>query len=376
MTLPAAVITGAPGWLGTRLVLALAQGLPDVPGLKEGNPDRVQRCLVHGNRDISPLKTIKGRIELVPGDLTDPGSLAELFKGIADAVVFHCAGVIHPRRVREFYAVNAFGTRNLVKAAISAGARRFIHISSSSPIGFNPVRAAFLSAVASSRSDPAKYAGSAKAEATIPFDESSPYSPYMSYGKSKKLAEDIVNQAGREGKIETVIVRAPWYYGPGQPERQTRFFRMIKNGTVPIVGDGENLRSMAYVDNLCQGLILCEKIEKAKDQIYWLSDRKPYTMNQIVNTIERVMENDFQIETAHRRRRVPGIISEIALLTDKIIQAIGLYQQGIQVLSEMNKNIFCSISKAETELGYDPKIDLEEGMRRSIKWLLENSVKI
>ncbi len=351
MTSPAAVVTGAPGWLGTRLVLALAQGLPEAPGLEEGNPDRLIRCLVHGRRDSSPLKEIKGRLELVPGDLSDPASLTELFKGLAQPVVFHCAGVIHPRRASEFFQVNTQGTRNLVAAAISAGAKRFIHVSSTSPMGFNP-------------------------GPDQPFDETSPYQPQGNYGKSKKLAEDIVNQAGRSGKIETVIARAPWYYGPGQPERQTRFFRMIKTGAAPVAGRGDNLRSLAYVDNLCQGLILCERVGAAAGKTFWIADRKPYTMNEIVDTIERVMKKDFSMTVAGRRRKIPGLASGVALVADETIQALGFYQPEIHVLSELNKNIFCSIAQAEKELGYDPKIDLEEGMKRSVKWLLEHKVEI
>jgi len=346
-----AVVTGAPGWLGTRLVLALCNRLPDTPTQEPDNPDRRIRCLVHGKREPSALKAIAGNLELVPGDLTNPSSLAQFFQGLAECVVFHCAGIIHPQSVRDFYAVNTQGTRNLLAAAIQARARRFIYVSSSSPLGFNPER-------------------------NQPFDESSPYRPYLNYGRSKKLAEDLVNEAGRTGSIETVIIRAPWYYGPGQPERQTRFFRMIKNGTAPIAGNGENLRSLAYVDNLCQGLILCEKKSEAGGKTFWLADRKPYTMNQIVNTIERVMEKDFQIPVAHRRRKFPGMVSEIARLADAMIQGAGFYQPEIHVLSEMNKNIFCSIAKAEQELGYDPKIELEEGMRRSVKWLLEKGMEI
>ena len=60
----------------------------------------------------------------------------------------------------------------------------------------------------------------------------------------------------RSGRLETVIVRPPWFYGPYQPPRQSLFFRMIRDGKAPIVGDGNNLRSMAYIDNLSQGLIL------------------------------------------------------------------------------------------------------------------------
>jgi nucleoside-diphosphate-sugar epimerase len=69
---------------------------------------------------------------------------------------------------------------------------------------------------------------------------------------------------------------------------------------------------------------------------------------------------------------VPGLVSELALLADRAIQGVGLYQQEIHVLSEMNKHIACTVAKAERELGYAPAIELHEGMRRSIASLLED----
>jgi nucleoside-diphosphate-sugar epimerase len=69
--------------------------------------------------------------------------------------------------------------------------------------------------------------------------------------------------------------------------------------------------------------------------------------------------------------RLPGVASEIALLVDALMQGAGLYNQKIHVLSEMNKTIACSIAKARRDLGYEPKIALEEGMRRSLRWVFE-----
>jgi len=54
----------------------------------------------------------------------------------------------------------------------------------------------------------------------------------------------------------------------------------------------------------------------------------------------------------------------------------GIYQQKVHVLSEMNKTIACTVAKAERELGYDPKVELEEGMRRSIRWMLDNGQSV
>ncbi|MCK4374300.1 MAG: hypothetical protein KAX19_03190, partial [Candidatus Brocadiae bacterium] len=87
--------------------------------------------------------------------------------------------------------------------------------------------------------------------------------------------------------------------------------------------------------------------------------------------IERVLETEFGQTVAHKRVHMPELASKVAWLCDWAIQTLGLYNKRIHVLSEMNKTIACSIAKAEEELGYEPRIQLEEGMRRSIRWWLE-----
>src|SRR5262249_31651745 len=137
------------------------------------------------------------------------------------------------------------------------------------------------------------------------------------------------------------------------------------------VGSGENRRSMAYVDNLCQGLILAAATEAADGRTYWIADERPYTMNEIVDTVERLLETEFGQTCAHKRKRPPRLGSDTAWLIDKVLQGVGVYQQKIHVLSEMNKTIACSVEKAKAELGYRPVVALEEGMRRSLKWVWE-----
>jgi nucleoside-diphosphate-sugar epimerase len=349
MSKPIALITGTPGWLGTRLTRVLAEGLEDVEQFREGDSDRTIRCLVLPGQETSALKKIKGKIELVTGDLTRPESYNKFLQDAEGATLFHCAGVIHPERgVKQFYAVNVQGTDSLLQAAVQNNIKKFIHVSSNSPIGCNPTNDQL-------------------------FDESSPYNPYMNYGKSKKMAEDIVNEECKRGNIETVIIRPPWFYGPDQPPRQTLFFQMIRDGKAPILGNGQNLRSMAYVDNICQGLLLCEQQSTAANgKTYWIADKKPYTMNEIVDTIERLLETEFGQPCTHKRLHLPGIASEVAQLIDGGLQAVGIYQQKIHVLSEMNKTIACSVEKAGQELKYDPKVSLEEGMRRSLRWVWDN----
>jgi nucleoside-diphosphate-sugar epimerase len=334
------IVTGAPGWLGTRLVHSLVRGVADVPAL--GPTDRTTRCLVLPDADATELAALG--VEIVRGDVTDPASLTRLFDGGKDATVFHAAGIVHVTQgMGQFKAVNAIGTQNMLTAATAAGVRRFIHVSSNSPIGTNP------------RNDHV-------------FDEDAPYHPYMGYGRSKMLAEQAVRATTA---FPWVIIRPPWFYGPGQPPRQSLFFAMIRDGKMPIVGAGDNRRSMAYVDNICHGLALCDRVERAAGNIYWIADRTPYTMNEIVAAIENVLENDFQIKVAHRTKHLPSFASSVAYGIDAVTQGLGVYLQKIHVLSEMNKTIACTIAKAERELGYDPKIALREGMKRSIAWVLD-----
>jgi nucleoside-diphosphate-sugar epimerase len=334
-----AIVTGAPGWLGSRLVQTLLA--------EPGSSQRPVRCLVQADADASALERLSPHVQIIRGDLTRPETLRPLFEGADGATVFHVAGVIHPGlTTRAFFRVNVRGTRHLLDAASAAQARRLIYLSSNSPFGTNPSR-----------------------EHT--FDEGSAYHPYMKYGKSKMLAEKLVQGAHQAGDIETVIVRSPWFYGPGQPPRQTLFFRMIRDGKVPVVGDGGNRRSMAYVDNICQGLLLAERSPRAAGEAYWIADRRPYTMNEIIAAVEAVLEREFKVRCRHGRVNIPGFVGEVATAIDASMQAVGLYHQKLHVLGEMNKTIACSISKAEQELGYNPSVDLEEGMKRSIQWLVE-----
>lgn len=344
------LVTGASGWLGMRLVESLMRGLPEVPALAQPSRRASVRCLVRTDADGAELAAIPG-VACVRGDLTAPETLEPFVDGARGATLFHCAGVIHPSRVSEFEAVNAAGTRHLLDAAARAGVRRFIHVSSNSPFGANPTR-------------------------DHVFTEEARYNPYMGYGRSKMAGEQAVSQASTEGRLETVIVRAPWFYGPGQPPRQTQFFTMIRQGGFPLVGDGGNRRSMAYVDNLCQGMLLAERTDAARGEGFWIADERPYSMNEIIETVENVMERDFGIAVTRKRLRLPSAASDIARAADRMLQAVGLYEQKIHVLSEMNLTIACSVEKARQQLGYRPTVALEEGMRRSLAWVLDRGIAV
>ncbi|MBG87986.1 MAG: hypothetical protein CMO80_13935 [Verrucomicrobiales bacterium] len=336
------LITGAAGWLGLNLVDVLANGIVEHPELSGGFGGLKIRCLLLPSDDEKPLEKIFPKVDILRGDVTSQSDCEKWCTDMDGAVVFHIAGIIHPKKIKQFYDINVGGTKNVLEAAIGAGAKRAVVMSSNSPCGCNPHRDHL-------------------------FDEDSPYNPYMNYGRSKMLMEEAVKGIQNGGKLETVLIRAPWFYGPHQPPRQKLFFDMIRDGKGPIVGDGNNKRSMAFCQNLAQGLILGAMRKEANGKTYWIADERPYTMNEIMDTVERLLETEFDQKCKHKRMKLPSLAAELALNVDTMMQKAGLYHQKVHVLSEMNKTIACSVQRAKRELGYLPLVSLEEGMRRSLK---------
>jgi nucleoside-diphosphate-sugar epimerase len=309
----------------------------------------VVRALV---RDADDLTRFAGRtrVETILGDVRRPDGLEQLFVGATGTIdVVHTAGVIHPARIDDLEEVNARGTANVLAAARRAGVRRFVHVSSNSPFGTNP--------------DPAD---------TFRNDE--PYHPYYGYGRSKMQAELRVLDAVAQG-LDAVIVRPPWFYGPFQPARQTTFFRMVRTGRFPVFGDGMQRRSMVYIDNLVQGVVAAELTPTPPGRGWWIADSRPYTVNEIVDTVGQVMRTE-GLDVRPNRLRLPAIAGRLAERADALIQRTGRYVQAIHVLGEMDKTIACDISVAVEELGYHPEFDLAEGMRRSVRWCLAQGMDL
>lgn len=347
---PLTVVTGAGGWFGRAFLDAVRQGEEADPGLGPVARSGAVRALVQSPGDVEGVLEVLPSAEVHVGDVTDAAVLQRLLADAAGASVVHAAGVIHPAKVADFDRVNLGGTHAVVEAARAAGARRLVHVSSNSPFGVN-------------------------ATETDVFRHDEPYDPYLGYGTSKMKAEQLVRGAHDADGLETVVVRPPWFYGPFQPLRQTTFFRLVRTGRFPVLGSGRQRRSMAYVDNLVQGVARAERVVAAAGDAFWVADARAYPMLEIVQTVKQALREE-GYEVADRQVRLPGLAGRVAERVDRTLQARGVYHQEFHVLGEMDKTIACDITRTREVLGYEPAVELLEGMRRSIRWCRHQGVEI
>lgn len=342
------ILTGASGWFGRGFLDAIASGRTAGVG-PVARAGRV-RALVARPHDVAAVQEVLPRAEVHVGDIADAETLERLFRDARGASLVHAAGVIHAAKHADFERVNHQGTRRVLEAAALAGVRRMVHVSSNSPFGVNP------------RTDDA-------------FRQDEPYTPYLGYGESKMLGEIAVRDAHERGDLEATIVRPPWFYGPWQPLRQTTFFTLVRKGRFPIVGSGEQRRSMVYVDNLVQGVALAERHPAAPGRAFWVADERAYPMTEIVQTVKAVLAEE-GLPVADRQLRLPDLAGTVAEQIDRTLQGRGLYHQEMHVLGEMNKTIACDISATREQLGYQPAFDLAEGMRRSVRWCRDRGIEL
>lgn len=342
----AVLVTGGAGWLGRALVRRLVS-------------DPSPASVIATVRDADEAAALRSSVPAdVPldvriADVTEPdvwsGMLGEIVEraGVVDLV--HTVGLIHPRRVAEFDAVNRRGTEHVVRAARGAGVRRVVHISSNSPFGTNPTP-------------------------RDTFGEHEPYHPYLGYGRSKMAAEEIVLAEVARG-LDAVIVRPPWFYGPWQPPRQTTFFRLVRTGRFPVIGDGGQRRSMVYVDDLVDGVLAASRAPGVAGHGYWIADAEPYLVRDIVATVRDAL-TACGLPCRGSFLRVPPVVGGLAERFDRGLQRVGRYQQQLHVLGEMRHTIAVDITAARRDLGFEPRTGLAEGMRRSIDWCLEQGYEL
>ena len=318
------LITGATGFIGRHLAAALSKTYS-------------VRCLVRKSSDITPLKHLN--VDITNGDLLVKHSLGPALDGID--LVYHLAGEVYSRKKSDYYKGNVLATHNLLEACKEKGTKRIIFLSS---IGvYKPATKETL------------------------LTEESECRPLTIYGKTKLDAERLI----KEYNIPWVIVRAPIIYGPYQPPVLNRFFLdAFKKRKVYIVGKGDNPRSLCFIDNLVDGLMLLANRQDKNRKTYILSDNAPYTSDEIITTISEVIGH--KIEVVH----LPNILGNISWQIYKLMgKLFSLYFIELYAIRTMQLHWECDITKAKKEIGYTPNLTLEMGIKCAMNWIRDSHTR-
>lgn len=316
------LVTGATGFTGGHLARRLLRERADV------------RLLVR-----RPAPDLEGA-ECVTGDLRDLESVKRALDGVD--TVYHIAALYRQTNVtdEEMRAINMCGTENMLKAAVEAGVRRFVHCST---VGVH---------------------GDVQ---EMPANEDSPYNPGDIYQQTKLEGEEIA-QSYRD-KLPVTIFRPAGIYGPGD----LRFLKLVKainNGTFVMIGSGETPYQMIYIDDLVDGILQCGTNPNAVGGIYILAGKEIVTLNQLVKLIAEVLNVPVP------RWRVPlfpvyavSYAVELACKPFKIEPP--LFRRRIDFFRKARA--FDS-SKAAREIGFAPKVDLRTGFKHTVDWYKANGL--
>jgi len=312
------LITGTTGFIGRHLTCALSKTYS-------------VRCLVRKDSDIAGLRNFN--VDLTYGDLLIKDSLWPALDKID--LIYHLAGEVYSRHKDDYYKGNILATHNLLEACKEKGTKRIIFLSS---IGvYKPVTTKTL------------------------LTEDSECEPITFYGKTKLHAEQLI----KRHNVPWVIVRAPVIYGPHQPAVLNRFFLDAFNKRkIYIVGNGDNLRSLCFIDNLVEGLVLLANKADVDWKTYILSDNLPYTFNEIIKTGSKVIQQ--RVDVVHLPSFLGDISWKIYCLMGNVFD---LCFVELYAIKKMQLQEGCDITRARKEIGYSPGVTLEAGIESTIDWL-------
>lgn len=320
------LLTGANGFVGSHVLEAL---------LQEGHQVRI---LIRATSDTSFIEPLLPDLDVRRGDLREAPSLRAVVEG-AQAVI-HCAALTAAVRRRDFYTVNAAGTRRLVEACNTAGGvERFLLVSSQAVSGpGTPER-------------PAR-------------EEASPR-PVSDYGRSKLLAERYVRR----------LCRAPWtilrptaIYGP----RDSDFlllFRSARAGVLPLVNGGRQPLNVAYVRDVARAVAAALGAPAARGRIYHVAHPQVVTQAELGTAVANA------VSTRPARLFVPHVLLyPLCLLKDAAALVSGRPSplNTRRIPEYAAPGWVCTTERAADELGFTAEVGLQEGARRTAAWYREN----
>jgi dTDP-glucose 4,6-dehydratase len=311
------LVTGGAGFIGSNFVrMALTDKFPDF----NVNEIIVLDLLTYAGdeENLAPIATDK-RYKFVKGDIRDL-ELAKKLMSQTDYVV-HFAAESHVDRSieggSEFVSTNVMGTQVLLDAARNSNLKRFLHVSTDEVYG-------------------------SISEGSWPEDH--PLLPNSPYSASKAGSDLLVRAYNRTHKLDTVITRCSNNYGQYQfPEKVMPLFitNIIEGKKVPLYGNGLNVRDWLHVDDHCRGIALA--LTKGKSgEVYNIGGGTELT----------------NVE-----------------LTHKILDAMGVGKEFIQPVEDRKGHDLrysVDITKINTQLGYSPQVNFEEGLAQTINWYKNN----
>lgn len=325
------LVTGATGFLGGALARRLHGMGWDVTALGR-NPEKLNELKDTG---MHPLQV-------------DISKQDEVNASFADFdLVFHCAALPSPwGGFKKFYQANVIGTRNIVHACLENKVKRLVYVSTPS-IYFD-----YGSHIGVRESDP------------LP-------KPISHYAHTKRLAEEEIDKGFAQG-LAVVSIRPRALFGEGDTVIFPRLIPRLKSGRLPILGDGENIVDLTYIQNVVDALLLCaESPKNTFGKKYNISNGEPV---KIWKLVERICD---ELGYAHPKRKISYKTANTAASVLEFIYSLTPYSPEPPLtrlsVSMMANSTTLDISAARNELGYQPKVSIEEGVQRFLKWWKEQS---
>ncbi len=321
-----ALVTGASGFIGGFLVQHLLDQGMDV------------KCLMRKTSTRSHLPV--NRIRICEGSLQDRESLQAAVKGID--IVFHLAGATKALSREDFFRINAGGTENLLEACRQANSRisRFVLVSSLAAAGPSP--------------------------GPEGIDETVAPHPVSHYGRSKLEAERIATRYGRE--MPVTIVRPPVVYGPRDRDVY-QYFKQVSWGVALQLGRAERYFSIIHVHDLIEGIFRAGTEAVAAGRTYFLTNARPESWQGLGKMIAHAVGKE----------PVPIILPEVSATVVAIFsEALARITRkppllGFDKIREMREKYWvCKGERAQKELGFVPKIPIDEGLEQTARWYRDN----
>lgn len=321
------LVTGASGFIGGHVTERLV-----------GEGGRV-RCLVRSSSDTSLLEALG--VELVTGDLTSARSLAEAADGCRH--VIHCAALVSDWATRrEIERVNVAGTRNVLAAAVAAGAERFVHVSTTDVYGH---------------------------PGTPAIDETYVATRFGNwYAETKRAAEAEV---ARARGLETVVLRPATVYGSRSEDVIGEIARAIRARNMILIGGGRAIAGLCYVENLVDAAMLALDHPAAPGQAFNVTDGLAVTWRQLADDLAD------GLGSPRVRWSLPyGAASAIAVSLEHGYRALrtttGLHTRPLlsrQAVQVMGVDQSFSNARAREVLGWEPRVGYAAGLEATLAWL-------